>query len=315
MAALTDRIVSGAKVLTLKGLKYLADAIRGELDKKSPIGHVHDASDVSSGTLSSDRLPSIPVSKLPVVPVSKGGSGLTRGPSMLVNLGSSSAESVFKASPRPGVTGVLPIAHGGTGADLTQTDGSFLFVNQGVSPHNVVAVEGQGAMWNGFDNSGAGASGPRAGVLPQAYGGLGVDSSGWEAGSIPCVNASYGPSDKLMMGHVPPGSGLLYMDGASNLPSWQPVVQIENGGTGGSTLEEAQEYLGISNLRDSLSRTVTLRELDTTAAQIGTSYAAAQRVVVAVETDDGRYMLVAADSYLGLYNVTTSSWVWRQNMS
>ena len=72
---------------------------------------------------------------------------------------------------------------------------------------------------------------------------------------------------------------------------------------------------GEPNLRDSLSRTVTLRELDTTAAQIGTSYAAAQRVVVAVETDDGRYMLVAADSYLGLYNVTTSSWVWRQNMS
>ena len=35
---------------------------------------------------------------------------------MLVNLASTTADTVFKASPRPGVTGTLPITRGGTGA-------------------------------------------------------------------------------------------------------------------------------------------------------------------------------------------------------
>lgn len=47
--------------------------------------------------------------------VSRGGTGITSNPSMLVNLGSTSAASVFAASPRPGITGTLGIAHGGTG--------------------------------------------------------------------------------------------------------------------------------------------------------------------------------------------------------
>ena len=50
------------------------------------------------------------------VPVAKGGTGLTTNPSMLVNLESTSAASVLTASPRPGVTGVLGRANGGTGS-------------------------------------------------------------------------------------------------------------------------------------------------------------------------------------------------------
>ena len=62
--------------------------------------HNHSASNITSGTL----------------PVSRGGTGITSNPSLLVNLGSTSAASVFAASPRPGVTGTLSVAHGGTGA-------------------------------------------------------------------------------------------------------------------------------------------------------------------------------------------------------
>ena len=51
-----------------------------------------------------------------VTPIANGGTGLASNPSMLVNLGSTSADSVFKASPRPGVTGTLPLSHGGLGA-------------------------------------------------------------------------------------------------------------------------------------------------------------------------------------------------------
>lgn len=63
-------------------------------------GHVHAAGDITSGTLA----------------VGRGGTGITANPSMLINLSSTSAASVFAASPRPGITGTLDISHGGTGA-------------------------------------------------------------------------------------------------------------------------------------------------------------------------------------------------------
>ena len=63
-------------------------------------GHTHAASAITSGTLA----------------VARGGTGVTSNPSMLTNLGSTSAANVFAASPRPGVTGTLGIANGGTGA-------------------------------------------------------------------------------------------------------------------------------------------------------------------------------------------------------
>lgn len=47
--------------------------------------------------------------------VGNGGTGLTASPSMLTNLGSTTAANVLQASPRPGVTGTLPIGNGGTG--------------------------------------------------------------------------------------------------------------------------------------------------------------------------------------------------------
>ena len=54
-------------------------------------------------------------------PASVGGTGITSNPSMLVNLGSSSAAGVFAASPRPGVTGTLPRGNGGTGMSARTT--------------------------------------------------------------------------------------------------------------------------------------------------------------------------------------------------
>ena len=48
--------------------------------------------------------------------IANGGTGLTSSPSLLVNLGSTSAANVMAASPRPGVTGTLPVGNGGIGA-------------------------------------------------------------------------------------------------------------------------------------------------------------------------------------------------------
>ena len=50
-----------------------------------------------------------------VLPVSNGGTGLTKAPSMLVNLESASAANPLASDPRPGVSGELPLTRGGTG--------------------------------------------------------------------------------------------------------------------------------------------------------------------------------------------------------
>ena len=47
--------------------------------------------------------------------IGNGGTGLTSSPSMLTNLGSTTAANVLQASPRPGITGTLGAANGGTG--------------------------------------------------------------------------------------------------------------------------------------------------------------------------------------------------------
>lgn len=50
------------------------------------------------------------------LPVARGGTGITSNPSMLIDLGSTDADSVFADTPRPGIIGTLGIDNGGTGA-------------------------------------------------------------------------------------------------------------------------------------------------------------------------------------------------------
>lgn len=67
---------------------------------------------------------------------------LTDEPSMLVNLASTTAADVFDEAPRPGVTGTLPIAQGGTGytsnpsirVNLSSTSTDTLFGSSSVTP-------------------------------------------------------------------------------------------------------------------------------------------------------------------------------------
>jgi len=65
----------------------------------APTAHAHSASDVTEGVLS----------------LARGGTSITTNPSMRVNLASEAAADLFATSPRPGVTGVLPVKNGGTG--------------------------------------------------------------------------------------------------------------------------------------------------------------------------------------------------------
>ena len=91
---------TGNEAVILRQLKSFKDWVGNQLAGKAASSHNHAASNITSGTLT----------------VARGGTGVTTNPSMLVNLASTSADTVFEATPRPGVTGTLPINRGGTGA-------------------------------------------------------------------------------------------------------------------------------------------------------------------------------------------------------
>lgn len=69
--------------------------------KFARISHKHSAGDIDSGVLS----------------VEYGGSGLDESPLLKTDLSSEDEDEVMLEHSRPGVEGVLPVSHGGTGAD------------------------------------------------------------------------------------------------------------------------------------------------------------------------------------------------------
>ena len=101
-------------------LDGVTSSIQTQLNGKAASTHKHSASDINSGTLGTAR----------------GGTGITSNPSMLVNLGSTSAASVFATSPRPGITGTLSVSHGGTGATTASAARTAL----GACSSNIIMV-------------------------------------------------------------------------------------------------------------------------------------------------------------------------------
>ena len=103
------------------GVTRLVTDLKAKLAEKE---HEHSAANVTSGTLA----------------VARGGTGLAASPSMLTNLGSTTADDVLKASPRPGVTGTLPIAQGGTGATTAAGAAENIVDGQAIEPASVAAT-------------------------------------------------------------------------------------------------------------------------------------------------------------------------------
>ena len=108
--------------------------------------------DVRMGITSSNTTFSKPVN------VASGGTGLTKSPSMLTNLGSTTAANVLQASPRPGITGTLSVGHGGTGI----TSNPSLQVN--------LASGSAASVFTSAPRPGV------TGILPVSHGGTGVNS-------------------------------------------------------------------------------------------------------------------------------------------
>lgn len=98
--------------------------------------HKHAATDITSGTL----------------PVTRGGTGITSAPTVLVNLGSSSAASIFTNNPRPGVTGTLPLARGGTGVTTLAALKSLLNISD-LDNNNIFIKSERIGYWVGGPSS------------------------------------------------------------------------------------------------------------------------------------------------------------------
>ena len=149
------------------------------------------------------------------LPISHGGTGITSNPSMLANLGSTSAASVFATSPRPGVTGTLPVSHGGTGATTAANARTSL----GITPANI------GAAASSHNHS---ASNITSGTLPVTRGGTGVTSN---------------PSMLVNLGSASAAS----VFATSPRPGVTGTLPVTKGGTGVTSLDALKDALGISS--------------------------------------------------------------------
>lgn len=77
--------------------------------------------------------------------VESGGTNINSNPSMIINLSSTQAANVFNTNPQPGVTGILPIAQGGTGASTS----TGAITNLGITPANIGALSLNGGSLTG----------------------------------------------------------------------------------------------------------------------------------------------------------------------
>lgn len=183
---------------------YTESEMDTKLSGKANSSHTHGVGDITSGTL----------------PVARGGTGITSNPSMLTNLGSTSAASVFAASPRPGVTGTLPVANGGTGqtsVDTTPTSGSAKMVTSGGV---YTALAGKSAT--GHKHA---AGDITSGTLAVARGGTGVTAN---------------PSMLTNLGSTSAAS----VFAASPRPGVTGILPATNGGTGVTSLDALKNALG-----------------------------------------------------------------------
>ena len=111
-----------------------------------------------------------------------GGTGLSSSPSMLTNLGSTTEANILAASPRPGITGTLGAANGGTGQTTLQaarnamglgnTTGALPAANGGTGNTSLQAT--RNAM--GLGNT--------TGALPIANGGTGKTTAADARGAL-----------------------------------------------------------------------------------------------------------------------------------
>ena len=98
---------------------------------------------------------------------------------------------------------------------------------------------------------------------------------------------------------IPPIAGLGFADLAGSVAASQlPVVPVANGGTGATTAVAAAKTLAFVRLAGLYSDARLEQQAD------------AQQGIKLIADGAMRRMLVGADSYMGMWNIDTSSWLW-----
>ncbi len=150
------------------------------------------------------------------LPIAQGGTGLTSSPSMLTNLGSTTAANVLQASPRPGVTGTLPVGNGGTGMTTTTNVNAVVIGNSTTATNAMQTV----ATANGAFYATAANAKPQFGTLPIAQGGTGKSS--WTANKLVYSSAATTLTNT---------SGLSYFSGNSTAATPATYTRLHINGT------------------------------------------------------------------------------------
>lgn len=150
----------------------------------------------------------------------KGGTGLTVAPSMIINLGSTSAVDIFTEAPRPGVTGTLPITQGGTGLTVNP---SMTINLESTDPANIFE-----------DTSSPGVFG----TLPVTQGGTGLNNH--------IVNSVLVGNGENALSNIQTNSGAFYAQDVNASPTFG-TLPIAQGGTGADNAEQALTNLGVES--------------------------------------------------------------------
>lgn len=170
-----------------------------------------------------------------ILAVSHGGTGITATPSMVVQLNTTAADTIFKTNPSPGITGTLAADHGGTGQTSLQatrnamglgnTTGALPIANGGTS------LTAAPSMLTDLSSTAAKSiltASPRPGItgtLTVSHGGTGLTAA---------------PSMLVNLGSTATASVFT----ASPRPGITGTLGVAHGGTGKTTATEAWTNLG-----------------------------------------------------------------------
>lgn len=136
-SVVADASPQGEQVLNLTGLSYLWAKLKSWATSAfAALTHQHSAADVTSGTLAADRLP--------VVPVTKGGTGATSASAALMALGAASASELNDV--RDSLSQVVTEAYGSVGGTGFESYASLIMIRFGGS---VTVTIGFRAVGNG----------------------------------------------------------------------------------------------------------------------------------------------------------------------
>lgn len=227
-----------------------------------------------------------------MIGISYGGTGMTSNPSMLINLESPDADTVFKATPRPGVTGVLGVGNGGTGRGSI-TSGELL-VGNGTSAVTTIAKTNLNTANTVVQRDASGNF--SAGTITAT-----LNGSATSAGSA-------SEAAKLTTGHT------LYVDLESSSVSspFDGTADINDIGVNG-TLPVSHGGTGIG----SLTASKILIGNGTNAIQTSTPAVSDGNITITKTTDDSKFVAsnnngtieLLASANRGVYDRTKSAWL------